>query len=416
MRWRTKLAVRACRMARWVMRRLGHGGTDRPGRLAQRINPQILEELSVGMTVVLVTGTNGKTTVCRMIEQGFREAGYRYICNRSGANLTGGIVAAFCEKTADCTHAVIECDEAAFALVSRSLKAQYTVVTNIFRDQLDRYGEIMTIRAKIAEGIHNLPQAALCLNADCSLTASLAPEEGDITWFGIGSGVLPPGETKLSDAQHCIFCKTPYEYDYRLYGHLGGFRCPHCGYRRPAPQVEVQRLLGMSENSTQAELKMGEETCTVTIAAPGGYNVSNAAAAAAALHRMGVSHRQVQDALANFECGFGRTEKLMLGQAQVRLLLVKNPTGFNQVIQYILQNQEPYRLVLMLNDRPADGTDISWIWDVDFEALARQQDRMEEVLTAGVRSAELMVRLKYAGFDMQRVQEIRELPQLLDRL
>lgn len=415
MKLKTKIAINMCHAARWLLRKLGRGGTDQPGRLALKIDKNILRELSKDMAVVVVTGTNGKTTVCRMIEQGFKEAGYHYIANRSGANLIGGVVTTFCDRTKDCTHAVIECDEAAFAQVSKTLSVQCVVVTNIFRDQLDRYGEITTIRGKIAQGISRLPDATLCLNADCSLTASLAKElPNPVVWYGIEQGVVEPSSTQVSDAQHCIFCKTKYVYSYQLYSHLGGFHCPNCGYTRPEPDVRVQRMIHLGQNDTTVEMDMLGQKHTVTIAVPGAFNVSNAAASSAALLKVGLSCEQVCDALRSFECGFGRTEQIQLGKANVRMLLVKNPTGFNQVIQYICQAENKYRLVLILNDKPADGTDISWIWDVDFESLAEKQAQMDDVLVSGIRSAELMVRLKYAGFDMTRVQQIPDTQRLLD--
>lgn len=417
MNCKTKIAMLACRAARWAVRKLGRGGTDMPGRLAMKIDPNILKTLSKDMTVIVVTGTNGKTTVCRMIEQGLKEAGVNYVANRSGANLMGGIVNVFCDRDKTHTHGVIECDEAAFARVSRTLNVSCVVVTNIFRDQLDRYGEISTIRSKIEEGIRNLPEAFLCLNADCSLTASLghrADLPNPVMYYGIEEGVLQQSSSQLSDAEHCFFCKAKYEFDFHLYGHLGGFRCPKCGYSRPLPMVKVTRMIEGGADSSTVLLDLAGEERSVTIGVPGDFNISNGAAAAAALLECGQRGDLIARALERFECGFGRSEQFALGSAQVRMMLVKNPAGFNQVIGYIRQTQDRYRLALLLNDKPADGTDISWIWDVDFEGLAEKQNQMDEVLVSGIRSAELMVRLKYAGFDMSRVKEVEDPSQLLD--
>jgi len=418
----TRMAIGVCHFTRWVMRKVGRGGTDLPGRLALKIDSNILKTLSEDMTVILVTGTNGKTTVCRMIEQGLKEAGICYLANRSGANLMGGIVNTFCDRHLhgreknEITHAVIECDEAAFAKVSRTLQVSCIVVTNIFRDQLDRYGEITAIRGKIEEGIRNLPKAVLCLNADCSLTASLGRADNRVVYYGIEKGVLPQSGNKISDAEYCFFCKSKYEFDYQLYGHLGGFYCPCCGYRRPQPQLKVQQMIFAGQDISTVEMDIMGEIKNVTIGVPGGFNVSNAAAAAAALVQNGQKAEQIAVAMKKFECGFGRSERFELGKAVVRMMLVKNPVGFNQVIDYIRKVQGQYRLVLLLNDRQADGTDISWIWDVDFESLAERQEQMERVLVSGIRSAELMVRLKYAGFDMSQVEEVENPSILLDRI
>ncbi len=422
MKLKTRMAIGVCHLARWAMRKLGRGGTDLPGRLALKMDSNILKTLSDNMAVILVTGTNGKTTVCRMIEQGLKEAGICYLANRSGANLMGGIVNTLCDRHLHgggkhkVTHAVIECDEAAFVKVSRTLQVSCIVVTNIFRDQLDRYGEITTIRGKIEEGICNLPKAVLCLNADCSLTASLGRADNTVVYYGIEKKVLPQGGNRLSDAEYCFFCKSKYEFDYQLYGHLGGFCCPYCGYRRPEPQIKVQRMIWAGQDMSTVEMDIMGEVRNVTIGVPGGFNVSNAAAAAAALVQNGQKAEQIAAAMERFECGFGRSERFELGKAVVRMMLVKNPAGFNQVIEYIRKVQGQYRLVLLLNDKPADGTDISWIWDVDFESLAERQEQMEMVLVSGIRSAELMVRLKYAGFNMSQVDEIENPSVLLDRI
>ena len=231
MRLRTRLAVLVCKASGAVLRRLGRGGTNLPGKLALKIDKNILGELSRGVKVTVVTGTNGKTTTSRMIEQAFADAGLKYFSNKSGANLLTGIIAVFAQHSTlsgKCpyTHALIECDEAAFRRTSEYLPVECLVVNNIFRDQLDRYGEITHTLNAIREGITHVPNATLCLNADCSLTASLA-EDGipnPIIRFGVNVPIYSETAHELSDAVYCIHCKTQYEYDYRTYGHLGGFR------------------------------------------------------------------------------------------------------------------------------------------------------------------------------------------------
>ena len=231
---RMVFAILLCKLLRAVSRLLHRGGTAMPGRIALKVCPDLLSRLSTDVRTVAVTGTNGKTTCSRMIEEACLEAGLVYFSNRSGANLLSGITTEFvmnarCSGKMIKTTAVIECDEAAARSVFGQLHPSVIVVTNLFRDQLDRYGEITHTLANIREGIRSVPDALLCLNADCSLTASLSLDglPNEIRWYGVND--LPDfksaGST-LSDASHCIRCKAEYEYDYRTYAHLGGFRCP----------------------------------------------------------------------------------------------------------------------------------------------------------------------------------------------
>lgn len=423
MRLRTRLAVLVCKASGAVLRRLGRGGTNLPGKLALKIDRNILGELARGVKVTVVTGTNGKTTTSRMIEQAFSDAGLKYFSNKSGANLLTGIIAVFAQHSTlsgrcPYTHALIECDEAAFRKTSEYLPVECLVVNNIFRDQLDRYGEITHTLNAIREGITHVPNATLCLNADCSLTASLAEDNipNPIIRFGVNVPIYKETAHELSDAVYCIHCKTQYEYDYRTYGHLGGFRCPKCGYHRIAPEVAVTQVIATGADASDIVLDIFGHAHEVHVNLPGGYNIYNAAAAAAAAHVVGIDEKTTVSALGQFECGFGRAEQFRLGQSQARMMLVKNPAGYNQVINLISHDVGSCKLAFLLNDRFADGTDISWIWDVDFEALAAQQSRFTRVLVSGVRADDMALRLKYAGFDPARIEVIREYDRLLGEI
>lgn len=223
-----------------------------------------------------------------MIEQAFEEAGYKYFANKSGANLLTGIITVFaqhCSLSGKCsyTHALIECDEAAFRKTSEMLPVECLVVNNIFRDQLDRYGEITHTLNAIREGITHVPDATLCLNADCSLTSSLADDvPNKVVWFGVDVPIYKETAFELSDAVYCIHCKTEYEYDYRTYSHLGGFRCPKCGYHRQTPQVGVTQVVRTGADSSDIVLNAFGHSHDVHINLPGGYNIYNAAACVAA--------------------------------------------------------------------------------------------------------------------------------------
>ena len=422
MKLKTRLAVAVCKASGAALRKLGRGGTNLAGKLALRIDKNILGELSRGVKVTVVTGTNGKTTTSRMIEQAFADAGLKYFSNKSGANLLTGIIAVFaqhCTASGKCpyTHALIECDEAAFRKTSEFLPVECLVVNNIFRDQLDRYGEITHTLNAIREGITHIPDATLCLNADCSLTASLADKiPNKVLWFGVNVPIYENAAHELSDAPYCIHCKTEYEYDYITYGHLGGFRCPKCGYHRREPDVAVTKILAAGADSSDIELSICGRAHEVHVNLPGGYNIYNAAAAAAVSHVVGIDEQTAVSALGQFECGFGRAEQFKLGQSQARMMLVKNPAGFNQVINLIAHDTGTCQLAFLLNDRFADGTDISWIWDVDFETLADQRNRFTRILVSGVRADDMALRLKYAGFPSDRLEVIRDYDRLLGEI
>ena len=295
------------------------------------------------------------------------------------------------------------------------LPVECLVVNNIFRDQLDRYGEITHTLNAIREGITHVPDATLCLNADCSLTSSLADDvPNKVVWVGVDVPIYKETAFELSDAVYCIHCKTEYEYDYRTYSHLGGFRCPKCGYHRQTPQVGVTQVVRTGADSSDIVLNAFGHNHDVHINLPGGYNIYNAAACVAAAEIVGIDEDTAVDALSRFECGFGRAEQFELGKSKARMMLVKNPAGYNQVINQISNDEEECKIAFLLNDRYADGTDISWIWD--FEALARQSARFTRILVSGVRADDMALRLKYAGFDTGRIEVIRDYENLLEAI
>ena len=403
---RAFLAIVLCKLLRTVSRVLHRGGTAMPGRWALRVCPQLLSILARDVRTVAITGTNGKTTSARMIEQAFADRGLNYLANRSGANLISGITTEFVMNsslTGKCRkeYAVIECDEAAAVHVFSQLKPKVIVVTNLFRDQLDRYGEVTHTLENIRRGIAGAPEAVLCLNADCSLTASLADDlPNRAVFFGINRGAVPSGEkSELSDASHCIRCKCEYSYDYITYGHLGGFRCPRCGYRRRDPEYAVTDVTSQTAEGSGIVLSVKGTPLLAQVNLPALYNVYNAAGAVAAVTEMGLGAEAAVAAVGSFKCGFGRMEQFALGGGGTKMMLVKNPAGCNQVIEFLENIREKFVLVICLNDRGADGTDISWIWDADFEGLMKMSGCLEQIIVSGDRAADMAVRVKYAGID-----------------
>lgn len=404
MNFRAIIAILLCKALRLLSRLLHRGGTAMPGRFALRVCPELLGLLAKDVKTVAITGTNGKTTSARMIEEAFSLRNMSYFANRSGANLISGITTEF---VMNCSlggkmrkeYAVIECDEAAARKVFGQLKPQVIVVTNLFRDQLDRYGEVTHTLENIREAIKGAPEALLCLNADCSLTASLALDlPNRAVYFGVDQGAVPSHSVpEISDATHCIRCKREYEYDYISYGHLGGFRCPGCGYRRHAADYAVTDVLEQRMDGSSIVMRVKGEKRLVTVNLPAMYNIYNAAGALAAVCEMGLGLDAAAEALAGFKCGFGRMEQFSLGRGGTKMMLVKNPAGCNQVIEFLQNIKEKFVLVVCLNDRGADGTDISWIWDADFEGLSALSGRLEKVIVSGDRAADMRVRIKYAG-------------------
>ena len=420
---RAVMAIWVCKGLRFGSRVMHRGGTAMPGRVAQKLCPDLLSRLSHHVITVAVTGTNGKTTCSRMIEEAFREAGYSYFANRSGANLMSGVVTEFV-MNADAfgrmkkQYAVIECDEAAARTVFGQLRPCVIVVTNLFRDQLDRYGEITHTLANIREGIRDVPGAVLCLNADCSLTASLKDDglENGIIWYGLDAGAARPAKTSLlSDASHCIRCKTEYEYDYHTYAHLGGFRCPKCGYCRPNTDFAVEKILSMDDSSSEILFRDPSGESRLKVNLPAVYNLYNAAAAAAAAETVGIPPEICHAALSGFACGFGRMESFPLAGG-TRMILVKNPAGCTQALEYLAGIDRDYALVVCLNDHSADGTDVSWIWDAGFEQLEPLKDRIRKLYVSGDRAQDMRVRLKYAGLPDERITVQTDMGALVETL
>ncbi len=394
------LAILAGRAVRLVSRLLHRGGTDMPGRIALRLCPQLLRLLAAEVKSLAVTGTNGKTTSARMIEEAFREEGKSYFANRSGANLISGITTEFI-MNADWRgrprkqYAIIECDEAAAKKVFGQLKPRVVLVTNLFRDQLDRYGEVTHTLSELETAAKAAPDATLCLNADDSLIASLSLKSSNpVRFYGVGVSV-PHAHDGRSDAPNCIRCGHRYEYEYRTYAHLGGFVCPNCGWRRPNPSVEVTQVRAMNRDGSEVCLRIGADAGTVRVPLPAVYNIYNALAAASALDAFGVDAGTIRASM-HAAAGFGRMERFPIGKG-VTMILVKNPAGFTQVLDHLAGMEEDFDLMCCLNDKAQDGRDISWIWDVPLEQLAAQNMRVCEVYVSGTRGAEMLLRLRHAG-------------------
>ncbi len=415
---RAALAILLGRASGGLTRRLGiSGGTSLPGLVAQIADPRLIGRLAAQARYgcVVVTGTNGKTTSSGLVASVLRSSGLRIWRNREGSNLARGIATSLLRHaepsgrlTEDGEGAfVFEVDEAAFARIATDLKPRVTLVTNLFRDQLDRYGEVDTVAERWLASLKRLPSSTiLALNADDPAVAALADDNpGATLYYGVESTPTHENSDALSqviDTRTCPRCRARLTFAPRFYSHVGHWSCVGCGFSRPQPQISA-RVISAGIERARFMLDTPVGSGDVTISLPGLYNVYNALAAAAAGVAMGVSFQAIMEGLTRFTPAFGRAEIIPAEGRNVRILLAKNPTGLNEVLRALASDTSAGRknLLMLRNDRAADGEDVSWIWDADFEQLA---GATASLTASGVRAYDLALRLKYAGEEPQHVE------------
>lgn len=377
------------------------GGSNFPGKIALAIDKNILSTVSKNYSVILVTGTNGKTTTTSMIYNMLKEDGKHVITNNTGANMNTGIVACFIDnfkfsRSHSLKYAVIEVDEAYLQIITNSLKPNIITVTNLFRDQLDRYGEVHTTYNKILDGIQKSPNTTLILNGDESLLGKM-PCTNPSFYYGFDVPIKDNVTLNVNaDSKFCKFCKTPYSYDFITYNHLGKYYCEGCGYKRPALKYSVNKIINLTPYGSEVLINNTE----YTISQAGEYNIYNGLCAIAVASELGINEKSIVNSLSNQKSSFGRQETLNINGKEVKIILVKNPAGYNQAINTILLDNKPINLTLMLNDNYADGTDVSWIWDVDFENLNILN--INDIIIGGIRLYDMAVRLKVANLDTDK--------------
>jgi UDP-N-acetylmuramyl tripeptide synthase len=331
--------------------------------------------------------------------------------------MAGGVASALLSATGrgariDGELGLFEVDEFWVEPLLAQLRPRLLVIGNLFRDQLDRYGELETIADRWAAAIAREPAVGLALNADDPLVADLGREREGVTYFGVGDdSVALPQMQHAADSKHCRRCGHAYEYEVVYLGHLGRYSCPQCGQRRPEPDVVARAIELDGVRGVRFELHAGDGSAPVDLPLPGLYNVYNALAAASACLRLGVGLVDVAAGLATVAAAFGRAETIPVGDRRLAILLVKNPAGANEVLRTLALEPGEHDLLAVLNDNIADGRDISWIWDADFELLA---GRVARITCAGTRAAELALRLKYAGVERARIDVVPDLPRALD--
>lgn len=383
------------------------GGTALPGLVAQRLDPHILTRLTARLPggSMVVTGTNGKTTTTRLCSTILTAAGLRLVNNRSGSNLIRGLTSTLLTQATlngrlNADMGLFEVDEAAMPQAVAEIAPRFILVNNLFRDQLDRYGEIDTIRKKWVEAVKKLSVGTtLVLNADDPSVAYLgrfAPEGVRIVYFGLDDANHSlPNLQHAVDAAKCIICAAPLRYEAVYISHMGHYQCDSCGFARPQPDFVARQVKLQGTEGARFVLDFDGTSLELGLGVPGLYNVYNATGAATACLTAGIAPDNVQEGLAGFKAAFGRIERVPLDNNRHLLLaLVKNPVGFNEVLRMLLQSGEKLKLMVILNDLTADGRDISWLWDVDFEVLA---ERVDWASTSGIRAQDMALRLKYAG-------------------
>ncbi len=407
--------VVAARAAAGLSRRTrAGGGTTLPGKLLLRMAPDAIERMTAGLAqgAVVISATNGKTTTAKMLAA-LLEPERRLCRNTAGANLESGVASALlgCDGA---DLGVFEVDEAALPGVAARLRPRATVLGNLFRDQLDRYGELEAIAARWQRMTAALPaESQLVRNGDDPLVASLE-NGGETLTFGIDDeGSALPEMPHASDSKWCPACGTRLRYERVYLGHLGDWSCPGCGRRRPHLDVWADTLDPLGLDGTRFVLRTPLGDADVELPMPGLYNVYNALAAAAAACALGgVDVARIARGLERFDAAFGRFERLRVGDRDAVLLLAKNPAGANELIRTLATDGRPKQLLVALNDRIADGRDVSWIWDVDFELLA---GHVQGVVTAGTRAAEMAMRLKYGAVGGERLEVAGSIDAGLDR-
>jgi UDP-N-acetylmuramyl tripeptide synthase len=398
------------------------GGTTLPGRVLLRLEPEAIARLGSGLDggAALVSATNGKTTTAGMIAALLAADGREPVHNRAGSNMTWGVATALLEQRG--REGLFEVDEAWLPRVAEQLRPRLIVLGNLFRDQLDRYGEMEALADDWARTVASLSgSAGFALNADDPLIADLGrdaeerPREG-VLYFGVddASQALPELQHAF-DAKHCRRCGHPYSYERAFVGHLGHYSCPHCGARRPKPEVAATKieLRGMEGSRSTVRVPGGEIELELPL--PGLYNVYNALAAVAAGLKLGVAPERIAAALGEMRAAFGRVETIDVGDTPLSILLIKNPAGANEVLRTLRleadRDGEGIDLWVALNDRIADGRDVSWVWDADFELLA---GTVRRVTCAGTRAPELALRLKYAGWPEETIEVMPGIAESLD--
>ncbi|MBE3581565.1 MAG: DUF1727 domain-containing protein [Thermoanaerobacteraceae bacterium] len=408
------LAVFLGRLAALLCRLAGRDATSLPGWIALKVFPGLLRHLARGLNpIVIVTGTNGKTTTSNLLAQLLTAQGWQVVYNGEGANMPAGVATAMFKGAKAKGYgraAVLEVDEGSLGIVLGQVPAHLVVVTNLLRDQLDRYHELEQLAASIKGALAQVPEVRLLLNADDSLVASLGRGRKGVFYYGLER--TPLSRTRPADVQEghlCPSCRVPLEYAYYHYGHLGSYRCPRCDWARPETAFRAEDFL-WDENGSSFHFVFNGGRIRLTSALPGVYNAYNVLTASSAGMLLGVEPSVIREVVKDFRPGRGRIEGFRLAGKKGVLVLVKNPVGMAEALRTVAGNR-PAAYIVAINDLAADGRDVSWLWDVDLEPLLKSL--YARIICSGLRAWDMAVCLKYSGVSLEALKVIPDLESAL---
>lgn len=404
---RNSIAITACKMLITAGKMMGKKGSSAPGGIAMKIAPGLLKSLAGQMKgdIIMVCGTNGKTTTNNLLCTLLESNGKKVVCNKVGANMLQGVACAFISNATitgklKADYASIECDEASLRHVVKHVTPTKIVVTNLFRDQLDRYGEIEQTLGMLNEAIEKVPDTQLILNADDPLSMQLG-EGRNCLYYGIDENCnVNVNESK--EGRNCPKCGSELSYSYHHYSQLGDYRCEKCGFARPKPDYSVKNI--NLNNGMIFDVLYKDKQQNLNLNYRGFYNIYNILASFCAYESTGLGTENINSVFNNYKPQIGRMEEFRIGGKSVILNLAKNAAGFNQAIATVASDTRSKDVLIAINDNPSDGRDISWIWDVDFEKLAESD--IKSICAGGMRKLDTALRLKYAGFENIEAEDI----------
>jgi UDP-N-acetylmuramyl tripeptide synthase len=398
-----------------LSRRLGAGGgTTIPGKLLAELDRGAIDRLAARLAsgAAVVSATNGKTTTTAMAAEILRPR-HRLAHNAAGANLVSGVASTLL-AAGDADLGLFEVDEGALPELVQRLRPKVVCLGNLFRDQLDRYGELELVAGRWRDAVAGLPvEAVLVYNADDPQLAAVSEARPGSVAFGLDDPRLArPSLQHAADSKYCVRCGTPYDYAAAYVGHLGDYRCPRGDHARPPLDIVAREIALEGLEGASFRLDTPEGSRRIELGLPGLYNIYNAAAAAALARSLGAELDEIAAGLERFSAAFGRFERVAVGSKRILLLLIKNPAGANEAVRTLVDGRAPRVLIVALNDEIADGRDVSWIWDVDFEPLVPS---LERLIASGGRAAELALRFRYGGLDEDAIELEPDLGSALDR-
>lgn len=393
---KNKLTKEIAKIVRSGLKLTKHNATSLPGYIAYKLDKNILDELSKNTKFIFVTGTNGKTMTTHFLVNILKQRYDKVYTNESGSNMVQGIITTLLDNPSkEETIAVLEVDEANLVRIGQNIKADYVIFTNIFRDQMDRFGEIYNIFAKVMDGMKVMPKAKIIANGDLPIFNYQQMEDYDRSYFGIRDYKNASSDYDLdaeinSDGILCPNCNHVLKYKMNNYSSLGDYSCPNCDFKTPYINYAIDEIIRLEAD--YSEFKIGGEVYKVNVG--GLYNVYNALAALSAAKELGLSYEEIYRGLSSQKNVFGRQENINIDGKNVTINLVKNPTGLNQIIDLILLEEEPITLICLLNDNYADGTDVSWIYDSYYEKLSNLD--IKDIYVSGMRKKDMKRRLEIA--------------------